>query len=200
MQVAMKFDKRFFFDRQAVADIVGKKAAKILGKAGAYVQRRARSSMRRGTKRQREAGQRVPSSPGSPPRAWSTDKTASLKNIQFQFDPKSMSVLVGPMKLNGGGAFAVPGIHERGERQSIFQWRFNEQWFRTSKHNWRAVRRGSESNPWRTRSRAAVNRVASRLQHVETRQATVAYPPRPFMGPALKAESPKFPSLFTRSV
>jgi hypothetical protein len=54
MQVAMKFDKRFFFDRQAVADIVGKAAAKALGRAGAYVQRSARSSMRRAGNKARQ--------------------------------------------------------------------------------------------------------------------------------------------------
>lgn len=194
----MKFDKRFFFDRQAVSDLVGKTTAKAMSKAGAFIQRRARSSLRRGGKRARVPGGRQPSPAGRPPRVWSTDNVATLKNIQFQFDASRLSVIVGPLLLNGN-IEAVPGLHERGERLSIFQWRYNEAWFRTSRQNWRAARNKTDGNPWRTRSKLAANKAAAQLTHVETRQITASYPQRPYMGPALRAEAPKFPSLFARS-
>ena len=191
MQVAMKFDKRFFFDRKAVSDIVGKQAAKALGKAGAFVRRRARSSLRRRKKT---------SAAGTPPSVHSQDAVATLKNIQFQFSPQSMSVLVGPLKLNGASGAAVPGIQEHGESSTIFQYRFNEHWFRTSKYNWRSARsKKKPSNPWRTRSKQSIARLRAGNANIETRQVVANYAQRPYMGPALTAELPKFPSLFGRS-
>jgi hypothetical protein len=208
MQVAMKFDKRFFFDRQAVADIVGKTAAKALGRAGAYVQRRARSSMRRGGKKQREAGSRVPSSPGIPPKAWSTDKVATLKNIQFAFVPREMSVFVGPLALNMGGMGqhgAIPGVHEHGGSRRILEWRFNQLEYMRSWRGWKKYRSSAKfSNEWQRRDLRWNDASRKRRKHtlsqlgVETRTRTASYPARPFMGPALQKEAPKFPTLFAR--
>lgn len=161
--IAMKFDKRFFFDRKAVEDIVGKQAAKALGRAGAFVQRRARSSLRR---------RRKVSSPGQPPSVHSKDKVATLKNIQFQFSPKTMSVLVGPLLLNGSRE-AVPGIHERGGSRRVREVLVGKQWREVGR------RHPKPKQPVRIR--------------------TAQYPERPFMGPALAKEAPKFPTLFGRS-
>ena len=209
MQVAMKFDKRFFFDRKAVSDIVGKEAAKALGKAGAFVRRRARSSMRRGSKRQREAGQRVPSNPGMPPKAWSTDNVATLKNIQFAFNPKGMSIFVGPLALNMGGMGqhgSIAGIHEHGGTKRILEWRFNQVEFMKSWRGWRKYRSSAKfSNEWRRRALRWRDASRKRRSHtlsqigVETRPRAASYPARPDMGPALTAELPKVPSLFGRS-
>lgn len=198
--IAMKFDKRFFFDRKAVADIVGKQAAKALGRAGSFVQRRARSSLRRRKKI---------SSPGSPPSVHSKDATATLKNIQFQFSPATMSVLVGPMKLNLGGSsnwLPVPGLHEHGGTQRIQEWRFNEVELAQHWPGWAKMKStGKFSNEWRRRDLRWKESSRKRRRHklsdigVETRVRSASYPARPFMGPALAKESPKFPSLFGRS-
>lgn len=82
--------KDYFFDRQAVIDAIGKGAAKALSKAGAFVRRAARSSIRKRKK---------PSAPGQPP----SSHTGLLKNfIFFAYDPKTRTVVVGPEKLNRG--------------------------------------------------------------------------------------------------
>jgi phage gpG-like protein len=148
--LSMKVTK-FFFDRKSVQDQVGKKNAKALAKAGAFVRRRARSSLRR--------RKRV-SSPGSAPSVHSQDKVATLRNILFAYDRQAQSVVIGPVRLNGSQG-SVPALHEFGGR---------------------AIIRRNRNRRERARQQPAV-RMAS-------------YPARPFMGPALKAEAPKFPSLW----
>lgn len=190
MPVGMKFDKKMFFDREAVANIVGKHSAKALGKAGAFAQRRARSSMRRAGKKAMAAraatGLGAGSPAGSPPKAWSTDKVATLKNIQFAFDPARMSVFVGPLRLNGRKGL-VPSLMEWGGQ----------------------VRRSSRD---REIMAAKINRLNGMGRDISGRfrkrgakpleagdiKSTVTYAPRPFMGPAVAKEAPKFPTLFAK--
>ena len=163
--------KRSFFDRAAVINEIGKWNAAALGKAGAYVQRRARSSMRRRKK---------PSAVGSPPSAHSTDAVASLKNIWFAYDRENQSVVVGPLRLNQvqqswitGANTTVPGIHEFGDVVTVREVSSNKG------KTWR--RRDMRRNPrtWET-----------------FRQRRAVYKPRPFMAPALAKEMPNFPSLW----
>lgn len=148
--------KQMFFDRQAVIDAVGKANAKNLSKAGAFIRRSARSSLRR---------RKRASVPGSPPSVHSRDPVASLKNIWFVFDPQSRSVIVGPLKLNGpvrlhgSNRTTVPALQELGGVAVI-----------------------SEGPRRRRRERLAT------------------YPKRPFMGPALQRELPKFTGLWANSV
>jgi len=202
--IAMKVDKRFFFDRKAVEDIVGKRAAQALSKAGAFVQRRARSSLRRRKKT---------SAPGQTPSVHSKDKVATLKNIQFQFSPRTQSVLVGPLRLNmvtqdaySTALIPVPGIHEHGGTVLLREWRFNQLDFEKSWRGWRKYRSTNNfSNEWRRADKRWRYASRKRRKHtigelgVETRTRKVSYPERPFMGPALDKEAPKFPSLFGRS-
>lgn len=189
--IAMKFDKRFFFDRKAVADIVGKDAAKALGRAGAFVQRRARSSLRRRKK---------VSSPGQPPSVHSRDSYATLKNIQFQFVPASMSVFVGPVLLNGSQGTPVPGLHEHGLASQIALIRIEPTWYRASRLRWGD--KSGDKNEWRRTSVKAARRSTARMAAkgipAEVKVVNATYAPRPFMGPALAKETPKFPSLFAR--
>lgn len=190
--IAMKFDKRFYFDRKAVADIVGKDAAKSLGRAGAFVQRRARSSLRRRKKT---------SNAGQPPSVHSQDSYATLKNIQFQFVPASMSVFVGPVLLNGSSGTPVPGLHERGLSAQVALWRLDPTWYRKSRLRWGD--KTGERNKWVRSSPKAARRSTAKLNAkgipTEVKTIRASYPERPFMGPALEKESPKFPSLFGRS-
>ena len=190
--VGMKFDKRFFFDRKAVADIVGKKAAKNLSKAGAFVRTKARQSMRRRKKA---------SAPGSPPSAHSKDAKATLKNIQFAFDPARLSIFVGPELLNVKYPVPVPGLLERGGTTTLNQSRIiPREFLRIGLH--RSIKK--EKNEWRTVSQGRIN-IRNRRQtrngkpFFEFRKVQATYAARPFMGPALVAEAPKFPSLFGRS-
>lgn len=101
--------KNLFFDRASVQRAVGPANAKALSKAGAFVRRRARSSMRR---------RKGPSAPGQPPSAHSRDAVASLKTILFAYDQRAMSVVIGPVLLNGSQG-SVPALHEFGGVQSI---------------------------------------------------------------------------------
>ena len=147
------FDKKqFFFDRQIVIDAVGRAGAKNLSKAGSFIRRSARSSLRRRKK---------VAPPGEPPSVHSQDRVATLKNIWFVFDPGQRSVVIGPLKLNGSklqgsNRATVPSLHELGGT---------------------AVAGGR-----RKRKRRA------------------KYARRPFMGPAMERELPKFAGLWANSV
>ena len=70
--------KDFFFDRQAVKGRMTKANRKALSKAGAFIRRRARSSLRRRKKS---------SEPGRPPSVHTSDRVATLKNILFAYEP-----------------------------------------------------------------------------------------------------------------
>jgi hypothetical protein len=146
------FDKKqFFFDRQIVIDAVGRAGAKNLSKAGSFIQRSARSSLRRRKK---------VSPPGEPPSVHTQDRVATLKNIWFVFEPRQRSVVVGPLKLNGSrlegsNRPTVPALQELGGFAVVTN---------------------------RKRKRRA------------------KYAPRPFMGPAMERELPKFVGLWANSV
>lgn len=150
--MTVSFDKkRFFFDRQIVIDAVGKANAKNLSKAGSFIRRAARSSLRRRKKI---------SPPGEAPSVHTQDRVATLKNIWFVFDPVQRSVVVGPIKLNGSRPVGsnrptVPALHELGGTAVVKQ---------------------------RKRRRRA------------------RYAARPFMGPAMEREMPKFEGLWANSV
>ena len=145
--------KRMFFDRQAVIDAVGRANAKNLSRAGSFIRRAARSSLR---KRKRV------SEPGQPPSVHTQDRVATLKNIWFVFERRRASVVVGPLRLNGStlqgsNRSTVPELHELGGSAVL------------------------ESRKTKRRRRAR-------------------YAPRPFMGPAMKRELPKFEGLWANSV
>jgi hypothetical protein len=154
-----------FFDRPAVANAINKAERKALSKIGAFIRRRARSSLR--------FRKRV-SLPGETPSVHSRDKVASLKTILFAFQPATHSVLIGPVGLNqvnntGDGSKTVPEIHEFGGAVTIReeQFRFTanrDRWFRRD-----ARQRSSDDKRYRTRR--------------------AEYAARPFMGPALEAEA-----------
>lgn len=143
--------KRYFFDRQIVISAVGVASAKNMSRAGSFIQRAARSSLRR---------RKSASPPGQPPSVHTKDRVATLKNIWFTFDPVNKSVVVGPMKLNstslvGSDQPTVPALHEYGGTA--------------------VVGKGQ-------------------------RKRRARYAPRPFMGPAMQRELPKFEGLWASSV
>lgn len=163
--------KNQFFDRAAVVREVGRVNAAALSKAGAWIRRTARQSM----KRRKKA-----SSPGSPPSAHSKDAVASLKNILFAYDSGNQSVVIGPVRLNQvnmsifGGSVSVPQLHEFGGVQNI---------------------REVSSDKGKTWKRRDMRRNPRPWERFRTRRAK--YPARPFMAPALAAEIGNFPSLWS---
>jgi hypothetical protein len=146
------FDKKqFFFDRQIVIDAVGRAGAKNLSRAGSFIRRAARSSLRRRKK---------VSPPGEPPSVHTQDRVATLKNIWFVFEPRQRSVVVGPLKLErsrleGSNRPTVPSLHELG---------------------------------------------GTAVVTIRKRKRRAKYAPRPFMGPAMERELPKFVGLWANSV
>lgn len=100
----MSFDfaqvRQAFFDAKKVTDMVEKKKLKALAKFGAFVRRRAKSSIR---KRKRT------SEPGSPP----SSHIGTLKNlIYFAYDAASGTTVVGPIPF--GGKAVAPALLEHG--------------------------------------------------------------------------------------
>lgn len=163
--------KDVFFDRAAVKNRMTKANRKALSKAGAFIRRRARSSLRRRKKS---------SPPGQPPSVHTNDRVATLKNILFAYDPHNESLVVGPVKLDQKtllgpqiGNATVPQIQEFGARVKIREVKVGKGW-RSGK---RRVRPGQP-----VRVRAAV------------------YAERPFMGPALEAEKDHIPDAWSGSV
>ncbi|MFO1046038.1 MAG: hypothetical protein U0941_30030 [Planctomycetaceae bacterium] len=157
-----------FFDRSEVIQRIGRAKAKGLSRAGAYVRRRAQSSIRRPRRcllselsperqgifaqQQRTADRNgtpqpllpyAASRPGEPPRT----PTGKLpKTILFALDQAEDAVVIGPV-LTSGSSVRVPSTLEFGGRETIFG-------------------------------------------------TSVTIEPRPFMQPALEAELHRIPSFF----
>lgn len=159
-----------FFDRPAVVDAVAKAKKSSLSKAGAFVRRTARRSIKPASK-SKKAQRRLAnhrkykrgkdpsiSRPGEPPRLHTRGRR-NLKLILFAWEPQRESVIVGPALFQTVDGVRVPEVLEHGGRTVIKQ-----------------RRRG------------------------QTKRRTAHVSPRPFMLPALKAEAAKFPDLFANSV
>lgn len=119
--------KKWFFDSVAVKNMLDKKSKQALSKMGAFVRRRARSSIRKRKK---------VSDPGKPP----TDRTGKVKRfIWFALDPKRLSLVVGPVKLgntNKGSFRSVGGpgtrLLEHGGQATIHEVFHHGTWKRAS--------------------------------------------------------------------
>lgn len=91
-----------FFDRAGVRDRLTKTTHRALSKAGAFVRRGARSSIRKAKKI---------SSPGQPPKS----HTGRLKDFIFFFmNPAKLNVVVGPVRLNGGSPEGLKALEKGG--------------------------------------------------------------------------------------
>lgn len=164
--------KDYFFDRPAVKAMVKGTTDAALSRAGSFVRRTARTLIGRPTR-----PKTPPRPPGQPVRARSASNVATIRNILFAYDPVKHSVVVGPVRLNqkqyvGGRLIAgtVPALHEFGGRVGIREKLVGKEW------------------------RSAGRRRARPNQPTRVRMAT--YPARPFMGPALAENLPKFPELW----
>lgn len=156
--------KDWFFDRPNLEFAIERAEIKSMSKVGAFVRRRARTSLRRSKK----------SSPaGQPPRVHTADKIATLKNILFGYDPRIRGVVVGPVRLNHVAklnrvilAGTLPQLMEFGGQAGIREW-YDPRGRRWIPGAWRSKRLGAQ---FRQRIRRA------------------RYAERPFMAPALEAE------------
>lgn len=107
--------KEWFFDREKILKAADKATVKALSKFGAFVRRRAQTSMKRRNKA---------SAPGQPPSAHGNAKQGQGKAkkskytgawlrelLFFSYDPLTRTVVVGPLGFKGSG---VPALHEFG--------------------------------------------------------------------------------------
>ena len=162
----------WFFDRPKVQAALVKARTKALKKAGAYVRRAARSSMRRRAKA---------SAPGTPPSAHAGKGLHSLKTILFAYEPNRSTVVIGPVGFNQkNSGISVPRLHEYGGTLQIQEFRYIT---------------GDDPGPWRRVNKRAKPKPQPGKK-IELRTRTANYPKRPFMQPALQKESPKFADIF----
>ncbi|GAB5404297.1 MAG: hypothetical protein Aurels2KO_25280 [Aureliella sp.] len=172
--------KSLFFDRGRVLAALTKAERATMSRQGAFVRRRARTDILRRTKKHGrkvrvrdrrgrfEKSQETVSRPGQPPIVRSSDKSATLKNILFSFNPNTHSVFIGPVKLNGKFAgnpsTTIPQLHEHGGTSTVQQWAY------------------ANSEVW--------NLGSPKLYEpgMKRRSVRARYAKRPFMGPALDKE------------
>ena len=136
--------RNLFFDRPKVQRAVDAARRRVLSKAGAFIRREARQSIRR---------RKGTSPPGRPPYS----HVGLLRNlILFGYDERTDSVVVGPVGFKRSN---VPHVLEYGGVTTVTEYR-----------------RG------------------------RLRRRRVRIAPRPYMGPALAKELPKFPELWRNSI
>jgi hypothetical protein len=187
---------RYFFDRDVVKRYIGAKNAAAMGRIGAYIRTRARTSMRY---------RKRASLPGQPPSA----HTGLLRGksgqggIDFSFDPSTYSLVVGPIKLNkvyfnrAGEPITgpVPNVLEFGGDIHVLEvWKGVRRDVRGKFATWNnAVTR---TGTW---VRADLRR-KSKLSHRRKRLRRVHIQARPYMRPALMKELPNIPKAWSASV
>jgi len=196
-----------FFDKQAVLSAVDKATRQNLSKFGAFVRRRAKSSIRPASKK------RTVSQPGNPP----LSHTGLLRKwILFAWDPSSRSVVIGPTRISNQIGFTsdmkvtrgtVPSVLEYGGGGGVIEKALQDP--ATGKLAW--VRRNLRTNGSVFLVATLRKRLASgqALQGIngaivvpagKHRFRTYRVAARPYMRPAFEAELKKLPSLWANSV
>ena len=114
-----------------------------------------------------------PSAPGRPPKVHSTDPTANLKNIRWEYDADNDTGVVGPLRINSSRAdfvryqSTIPNILEFGGNYTTVE---------------EFVDLGNRGGFWRRVDRRRRN------SDRQKRTRTVRIQPRPFMSVAFEAE------------
>jgi hypothetical protein len=177
---------KFFFDKKAVEKAAGKAKVVALSRFGAVVRRVAQTSMRY---------RKGASAPGTPPSAHKSKRLAALKKMKrvkhngallreflfFAYDPRSQSVVVGPVGFKSKGK-PIPALHEfGGERQA-------------GKYESMEVKNPAGRDP-------KTGRFFTRGTHtVKLAGKSIRYPKRPFMGPALDKAQATFAQKFKGTI
>ena len=194
-----------FFDRRAVVEAVGRANAMVLSKAGAYIRRTAKGSIRYS---------KNPSQPGRPPHAHRSKKGGKSSPLRelifFALDHRTASLVVGPTPFRGRAI--VPRVLELSGTAAGHQ------------NPLRRIRRVGDGGEVRvggsvgaTTKKNRFGKMVTYAMLQTTAQAERAnrlqeelYGPmtigpasiaaRPYMGPALRRELPKLPALWASSV
>jgi hypothetical protein len=191
--------KGSFFDRDAVLKAMDKAAAQKLSRHGAFVRRRAQTSIRYRIQ---------PSVPGHPPSGHKTmmrtktNKRTGISKRQevsplrefifFAYMAKEKAVMIGPAKTNqknaeGSGGKTIPEVLEYGGQVRLQE----------HLHTWRDGRQTWERTDLRFRVSAQSYRSAVGKQR---RERVTNHPARPFMHPAQAAELPALMESFRNSL
>lgn len=186
--------KGMFFDRAAVVRLVGQKTAQAMGKVGAFIRRRAQTSMRY---------RKSVSAPGTPPSAHKP-RPWLRKYIWFAFDPNKWSLIVGPLKLNAvywnhdGEPITgpVPNVLEFGGQIRVLEMWQGVHRNRLGKFTPASAPGARGFGKW---VRADLRRKRKLLKR-KLRLRAVTVRPRPYMGPALIAERANIPRAWSGSV
>lgn len=99
-----KIPTKFFFDRAHAIARIGEARVKVLSKVGAFLRKRAQTIQRYRKKA---------SAPGTPPSAHKERGALLRKLLYFSYDPRTDSVVVGPVAHGRGEA---PNLNEFGGR------------------------------------------------------------------------------------
>lgn len=164
IDLEFRFVQQQFFSVDKIQNALDRKEAKALGKVGAYVRRRARSSLRR--------RKRV-SRPGQTPSVH-TSGFNSLKAIFFFHDKRRSSVTIGILKLNRQRSLAtssqpLPNLMEFGGTMMIPEYQ-------------------NRDGEWRQESKRSRRRQSSSARNIRKRVRRVRVQARPVMSKALSAE------------
>lgn len=173
----INFKAKLFFDRKAVIDRVGAAKAKVLGRIGAFIKRRAQTSMP-----YRKEGKA--SAPGKPPFAHKGGRGPLLRKFLFSvYDPGKDTVVVGPERMLKGEA---PPLEEYGGQVK-----------RT-----KVIESGRKAHtPLQAKAfRAKVLSGQIKPKKKPTKVYTAKYPARPFMATALAKEVTKIPDRWKNSI
>lgn len=208
-----------YIEPKAVQRAVDRAAPKSLRSAGAYVRAVARNSIRMRKNRNKH------SMPGTPPYTHpdSNGLKGLKKTIVFGVTSSKQSVLIGPMYVKGGLANAGR-IQEFGGTRMVRSFDADkfERGIRVgdegpvtmrhfSKRKDSVIRRDTHPDPitgravvWvriRTKTQAAHStRLFRRMTRKYSASVLAHFPPRPYMGPALKRSTPKLSKFWYNSV
>jgi hypothetical protein len=170
---------RFFLDRAEVVQRIGRIKARALGRGGTIARRQARKLLGRPSKNRR----RLPRPAGKPPRVWTENERATLRNVLYHYDEHHDTVIIGPVGLNQVqqnavdlGAISVPQIQEFGGVVKI------SEVSQDKGKTWRRRDLRRTLRPWEL-----------------ARERPAKYPARPFMRPALDYTLRRVPDLFGTS-
>lgn len=186
MPVSMKTSvKMVFFDRNIVRRNWSRMNMGPLQKAGMKVMRKARGSIRRGTRGRKDKElpprwKRKGSRAGRPPKQWAAGNSG-LRLIFSVPNKLGTDVMVGPVGFGGVGA-PTPELMEHGGTAVRQVW----------KESLEFVHRRTKKSHGKYAKKKRVFQKAARR--------TVRYEPRPFMFPALMKTKEKFPELWKGSL
>ena len=197
--MSFRYDvKSMFFDRQAVIDTIGRGNVRTLGRAGAFIQRRAKSSIR---KRKRA------SRPGDPP----SSHVGTLRNlIYFGFDTGTRSVVIGPTPVGTIGRvpptleYGGPSVVKKNPRRRQRKVGDGGEIRMDGPHGKTTKR--TPNGKWVTYTKLTTQAQADRANQINEELYGPEYiggkpiEARPYMGPALKAEMPNLPTLWANSI